>query len=259
MTLAQISRTMDQPQKTRAVWVLGSVVLFGLASAAGTYLAIGQNASAPAEMAALQPVETPQTPEVLADRDPAIIDIDTAEVAPAPTVDLAPPTAEPAILANAALEITPTPTAVEEIAELAPVAEPVTPEPAPIAIASDNCIARLDATAASLIVPFEPYATQTLPTDIAPVIDLAQRVSECDAAHLVVAGHADPSGDETQNLLLSWQRAEFVVAALTEAGFDQTRIEAIGFGSRRPLSEGAAGSDDTLNRRVDFIVRAALP
>ncbi|MBY4894522.1 OmpA family protein [Rhodobacteraceae bacterium N5(2021)] len=134
------------------------------------------------------------------------------------------------------------------------------PEPAAPALGAEaDCVATLDALAASITVPFDPYAVETTSGAMAPVVDLAQRVAECDTAYIVVAGPADPSGDETLNLVLSWQRAEFVVTHLTDTGFDRIRLEAIGFESRRPISEGAAGADDTLNRRVDFIVRAELP
>ncbi len=133
------------------------------------------------------------------------------------------------------------------------------PEPIIQAAAETDCVDALDRDAAALSVAFGPNAVTSTIAELGPVLNLARQVAGCEGAYLVVAGHADPSGDETQNLVLSWQRAEFVVDVLTQAGFDEDRLEAIGFGSRRPISEGDAGADDVLNRRVDFVVRAALP
>lgn len=154
-----------------------------------------------------------------------------------------------------------------EVAAPAVVAEPPAPQqvafndltPDTGILADANCISTLDAQAASLLVPFGPSAVATPDEALRGVFDLARRVINCEGAYIVVAGHADPSGNETQNLVLSWQRAEFVVDTLVSAGFEANRVEAIGFGSRRPISEGDAGGDDVLNRRVDFVVRAAQP
>lgn len=261
MTLAQVKRSGTQRGGKRGGLLMTSVALFALAGVAGWYLAFGQTTSAPVDMVAMD----------VADQVPLVAEVARAAIMPdAPlALPIAPqaPAADIMTLAAAELALPASVVPVVVPASVSAVAAPVVTalvvteptSPVPETQAALSCIATLDAIAASLALPFEPYATQIASTALGDVFDLAAQVSECEAAQLTIAGHADPSGDETQNLLLSWQRAEFVVTELTRAGFNPTRFEAIGFGSRRPISEGAAGADDTLNRRVDFIVREAQP
>lgn len=248
MTLAQVKRSTARRVGGNGGLILATVALFALAAGAGGYLAFGQS-SAPVVTAS----DTPLAPQVPTPE--ALVDVTASAPAPAPAEDLT------IAAAPQAIAVAPIVEAIIQAPEVMPleiVAE-APPTPPVYEAASNDCIQDLDAAAAALAVPFAPYATVTSPATLGPLFDLAGQLNTCDGAYLVVAGHADPSGDETQNLLLSWQRAEFVIASLQDAGFDPDRFEAIGFGSRRPLSEGAAGADETLNRRVDFIVRAAQP
>lgn len=261
MTLAQVKRSTARNSGGNTGLIAATVSLFALAAITGGYLALSQSGS-PVDVAINIPVtETPDTTPVdvisapLIERVALVSDVVTApifEVRAEPAPEAAEPIAE-LVVAEPADVAEPT-----DVAELADVAE--IPSAAPEVFANPtDCIQTLDATAASLVVPFEPYATQADLTSLAPLVDLATALGTCDGAYIVVAGHADPSGDETQNLLLSWQRAEFVISAMRAEGFDANLFEAVGFGSRRPMSEGDSGGDDILNRRVDFIVRAAQP
>lgn len=260
MTLAQVKRSTGRSAGGNGGLMVATVALFALAAGAGGYLAFGQSdgsveTASDAPLALQGTAPNSDTPTAIVQAQP-VLEETVINAAPNPEV--------------AVVGVTPAPVLVEPVQP-----EAVQPEAAPIEVAEGvaeippappvfeatpiDCVQDLDAIAANLAVPFSPYATEATPATLGPLFDLAGQLTSCDGAYLVVAGHADPSGDETQNLLLSWQRAEFVIAALQNAGFDPDRFEAIGFGSRRPLSEGAAGADDTLNRRVDFVVRAAQP
>jgi outer membrane protein OmpA-like peptidoglycan-associated protein len=77
---------------------------------------------------------------------------------------------------------------------------------------------------------------------------------------LNVSGHTDSSGDALLNLTLSQRRADAIKNWIVEGGVESTRINAIGYGSNRPIiAEERTEDDMALNRRVEFeIYREAI-
>ncbi|WHZ07886.1 MAG: Outer membrane lipoprotein omp16 precursor [Cytophagales bacterium] len=70
---------------------------------------------------------------------------------------------------------------------------------------------------------------------------------------LKIAGHTDSSGDEQLNLKLSQDRADAIKNYLIkEFKLEDVRIEAVGYGSAKPLVEEKTEEDRQLNRRVEF-------
>lgn len=65
-----------------------------------------------------------------------------------------------------------------------------------------------------------------------------------------VAGHTDATGDDRINLELSCARAIAVRKHLLKRGIAPERLSAYGFGSAKPLQQGAAES--AVNRRVEI-------
>ncbi len=73
------------------------------------------------------------------------------------------------------------------------------------------------------------------------------------AFKLRIEGHTDSDGDAQQNLDLSQLRADAIKAYLIEFGkLDPSRVEAIGYGSAKPIVEEKTEKDKQLNRRVEF-------
>ncbi|MBS1487414.1 MAG: OmpA family protein [Bacteroidetes bacterium] len=71
--------------------------------------------------------------------------------------------------------------------------------------------------------------------------------------NLKISGHTDSSGDETTNLQLSQDRADAIKTYLVnEFKINADRVEAIGYGSSKPLVEEKTEEDKQLNRRVEF-------
>ncbi len=71
--------------------------------------------------------------------------------------------------------------------------------------------------------------------------------------NLRISGHTDSAGKEEANLKLSQDRADAIKKYLSdEFRIDPTRIEAIGYGSSRPIVEEITLKDKQLNRRVEF-------
>ena len=70
---------------------------------------------------------------------------------------------------------------------------------------------------------------------------------------LRIEGHTDSDGNADANLKLSQDRADAIKEYLVHfGGIEETRIEAIGYGSSRPIVEELTDEDKKLNRRVEF-------
>jgi outer membrane protein OmpA-like peptidoglycan-associated protein len=72
---------------------------------------------------------------------------------------------------------------------------------------------------------------------------------------LKIEGHTDIIGDTDMNKTLSDERAKVVAEYLTQKGIEQSRIEAKGYGSSRPLVKGNSKKGYPENRRVVFILK----
>ncbi len=68
---------------------------------------------------------------------------------------------------------------------------------------------------------------------------------------IVVAGHADSTGEPDYNLALSQARAEAVVLYLLSAGVANS-LESIGYGDTEPIATNATEEGRAANRRVTF-------
>ncbi|MBS2012038.1 MAG: OmpA family protein [Deltaproteobacteria bacterium] len=77
---------------------------------------------------------------------------------------------------------------------------------------------------------------------------------------LRVEGHTDATGDRQYNEQLSARRAASVTAWLVAHGVEASRVESIGFGSRRPVALNDTEEGRAQNRRVVFsIVERSSP
>jgi OmpA-OmpF porin, OOP family len=73
-----------------------------------------------------------------------------------------------------------------------------------------------------------------------------------EIARVAVDGHTDNRGTEKSNLTLSQKRSVAVVKWLVEHGIDARRLEARGFGPRRPIAPNTTDEGKAKNRRVEF-------
>ena len=72
--------------------------------------------------------------------------------------------------------------------------------------------------------------------------------------HLVISGHTDSQGNANMNYELSQRRADAIRAYLIEkGGVAEDRVEAIGYGSEKPIiAKEKTKEDRRINRRVEF-------
>ena len=76
-----------------------------------------------------------------------------------------------------------------------------------------------------------------------------------EIARLAVDGHTDSRGAEKANTNLSQRRALAVVRWLSDHGIDARRLEARGFGPRRPIADNSTDAGRAKNRRVEFLIK----
>ena len=68
----------------------------------------------------------------------------------------------------------------------------------------------------------------------------------------VIEGHASSDGSKGYNQKLSESRAASVMAALIEAGSDQSRLTSVAYGEDRPIGDNNTAKGRKSNRRVQF-------
>jgi outer membrane protein OmpA-like peptidoglycan-associated protein len=70
-----------------------------------------------------------------------------------------------------------------------------------------------------------------------------------------VRGHADASGPELGNLLLTQRRADVVVAYLATRGVAAWRMSAVALGSGEPIADNGTDAGRAANRRSEVVVK----
>jgi outer membrane protein OmpA-like peptidoglycan-associated protein len=79
----------------------------------------------------------------------------------------------------------------------------------------------------------------------------ARWLKDSSDVHVVIEGHADPTGTHEGNMVLSQKRAESVRDFLVSAGIEESRLEVMAYGDTR-LRYGRA---DRRNRRAAVVVK----
>ena len=72
--------------------------------------------------------------------------------------------------------------------------------------------------------------------------------------NVVIEGHTDNAGDDALNLHLSQQRAQSVLAYLSNNGIQAERLTATGFGESSPIASNDSVEGRAQNRRIEFVV-----
>ena len=78
-------------------------------------------------------------------------------------------------------------------------------------------------------------------------------------AYVIVEGHTDNLGQESQNRVLSQERADVVRNRLIRAGLVSSHVQAVGYGPERPLTDNGTVEGRARNRRVNIRVLPLPP
>jgi outer membrane protein OmpA-like peptidoglycan-associated protein len=88
------------------------------------------------------------------------------------------------------------------------------------------------------------------------VLDVALKIlsSTPQITRVRIEGHTDSDGSKDLNLTLSEQRANSVIAWLTQKGIDAKRLHGVGCGAKDPLVPNTNDVNKQKNRRTEFDV-----
>ncbi|NIR35215.1 MAG: OmpA family protein, partial [Actinobacteria bacterium] len=89
------------------------------------------------------------------------------------------------------------------------------------------------------------------------VAEVAEVLRRHPEIRVRIEGHTDAVGPPAHNLDLSERRAQTVRAHLVDAGIDEGRLEAHGYGETRPLGSNETRRGRHRNRRVEFKIIGA--
>ncbi len=221
----------------RVFWLAGmtAVTVVLLAATSVLYMERG---TAPAEIAAAEPVTRPVVRP----------DSPVAQVAP-PATDV---TQDTGTLEPVTSIAAPVPT--QEIAsEISPDIEPdMASDPAleRAYVDAGVCAQELTAVARFSTIYFDAGSSLLDMDDLLKARQLAEALRLCPDLTLQVWGHADGSGDDESNLAISQKRAENTLAALAAMGFDTSLMKPLAAGASLPMAQG--DTDEALDRRVEF-------
>lgn len=179
--------------------------------------------------------------------------------APAPEAAAPPPAAPPAAApAEPPAPVTPaSPVAVAAAAppapsEAAPKAETASPPPVDLAVCRDDLV---KVASGAGPVAFERGSAKIDSAGHDALDRIAAAIKACPGVRIVAEGHADIEGSPEHNQRLSVKRAQAVVDYLTSAGVGPEKIEAVGFGTSRPVAPNTTADARAKNRRAEIIVR----
>ena len=115
-----------------------------------------------------------------------------------------------------------------------------------------HCQEDVDGLLRTRTIRFQEASTALLPASRILLDEVADALEPCVGAIIAVTGHTDKSGNETDNVSLSMDRARVVREALVSRGIPRESLRARGYGSSRPVASLTA--EDPANRRIEFSV-----
>ncbi len=139
----------------------------------------------------------------------------------------------------------------------APVVASTAPEAPANAEAVKTCQTDVDTVIAGKTVNFESGRAVIKADSIALLEALATASKACAGTQIEVAGHTDQTGNDAANLRLSEERANAVVAALTERGVPVERLLPKGYGETKLIDAAMTPEALAKNRRIEFRVAAS--
>jgi outer membrane protein OmpA-like peptidoglycan-associated protein len=127
------------------------------------------------------------------------------------------------------------------------------PAPAIAQQAAQQCETDLATLLATQKIQFATGKAQVLAASNPLLDDIAKAAKDCPGI-IEVQGHTDSVGAASMNKALSQARADAVVQALNERGFDTQRLKASGFGPDKPIADNNTAEGRAQNRRIEFRV-----
>ena len=131
--------------------------------------------------------------------------------------------------------------------------EPTAAATPPPTVLEDTMEDRIRDLIAGRPIRFRTGSAQLLPQSQVILDELAPLLRDSEF-NVEIEGHTDATGSAQVNLRLSQQRAESVMAYLTNQGIAASRMTATGVGAARPIATNSTAVGRQTNRRIEFNV-----
>lgn len=106
---------------------------------------------------------------------------------------------------------------------------------------------------------FESGSAEIAPEHRALLEKVAKAAAVFPRSQIIVEGHTDSYGSDDTNMMLSRERADAVVAYLTnEFGIPAFRTSAVGYGETQPIANNETPQGRARNRRIDVRIEPQL-
>jgi outer membrane protein OmpA-like peptidoglycan-associated protein len=189
----------------------------------------------PSPMPSPSPGSAPSAPQAVASAAPPPESPPPAAAAPAVVTPPAPPQAAPA--------------------PKRPVEDAPKAAATPPAVDLAACRSDLAKLAGANPIAFERGSAKLEPAALDALARLAAATKACPGVRLAAEGHTDIEGTHEHNQRLSVRRAQAVADYLMNAGVGLEKVEAVGFGTRRPAAPNTTAEARAKNRRTQIVVR----
>ena len=103
-------------------------------------------------------------------------------------------------------------------------------------------------------VLFDNNSFALLPASLPELNKLVQILEENPSMHIQISGYTDNIGKQSDNLVLSTNRAKAIVNYLSSKGIATERLTYKGFGSDNPIATNETAAGRALNRRTSFTI-----
>ena len=111
------------------------------------------------------------------------------------------------------------------------------------------------ATALNLqIINFESDSSEIPEINKSILDQAAALIRRAPQVNLVIEGHTDNTGTAQENKELSVKRAQAVMDYLIKQGVDPAKLQAVGIGAEKPITENSTPEGQFKNRRIEFTV-----
>jgi OmpA-OmpF porin, OOP family len=107
----------------------------------------------------------------------------------------------------------------------------------------------------SFTLYFQEGTTELVAQSAGMLEQIRAEVARRPGAEVQVTGHTDTVGSDADNDVLSRKRAQEIVDWLVTKGFDRKVMSAVGRGERELKEPTADGVSNSVNRRVEVLVR----
>jgi len=118
----------------------------------------------------------------------------------------------------------------------------------------EECIGRFEVISQTGAIQFRIASARLNPQSKHVLTTLIDVIDRCPTLNVLIAGHTDSVGSESENQILSEVRAQAVQEYLIENAINPQRVRAIGFGESRPIASNDSDWNRQRNRRIEIAV-----